>query len=70
MEVVCARIDAPVANDRLLLSTKPANDGYGRYYIAVDLPNSAAMTCCHREGMEDGMIDMYVCMCIQAYGRG
>jgi hypothetical protein len=36
------RIDAPMANDRLLLTTRPANDGYGRYYIAVELPGSPA----------------------------
>jgi len=28
---------APMANDRLLLTTRRANDGYGRYYIAVEL---------------------------------
>jgi hypothetical protein len=57
------RIDAPMANDRLLLTTRPANDGYGRYYIAVELPGRAAMIYDLRPPRGHGRL---ICMYVQA----
>jgi hypothetical protein len=67
------RTDAPMANDRLLLTTRPANDGYGRCYIAVELTSPAAIIydLLPSGGKHaTGRMELYVCRYVCMYGDG